>query len=122
MTQLISEHPAKRGSTEPVLFLMRSPSGGMKKPGALFRMLLKAFMTGHKGSIVRRYTLTAYLRQGDRIDITTDASPWGIGCSQWSPWYCTGLCRTRYKKFGLRAAADIAPQRTPDKRPDASCW
>ena len=38
-----------------------------------------AFLRGSPGDVERVYTLEAYLRRGDRIVITTDASPYGIG-------------------------------------------
>ena len=38
-----------------------------------------AFMNGIDGELERRFTLDAYLRRGNRITITTDASPYGLG-------------------------------------------
>ena len=37
------------------------------------------FLAGHKGAIVRTMQVDSHFRRGVRIDITTDASPWGIG-------------------------------------------
>ena len=38
-----------------------------------------AFLSGIDGSIKRSFTLNVYMRLGDKVDIYTDASPWGIG-------------------------------------------
>ena len=42
-------------------------------------MWIRAFLQGTSGNLVRTFTLEAYLRLGDSIVITTDASPYGIG-------------------------------------------
>ena len=40
---------------------------------------LIAFLSGVSGNLERKYTVDSYLRKGDSIVITTDASPYGIG-------------------------------------------
>jgi hypothetical protein len=40
---------------------------------------LDAFFRGTVGGISRRFSLEAYLRRGPRIEIGTDASPYGLG-------------------------------------------
>ena len=40
---------------------------------------IKAFLVGAKGTLCRVYTLASYLGEGDRVTITTDASPLGLG-------------------------------------------
>ena len=40
---------------------------------------MNAFLTGAAGSLSRIYRLSAYLQEGDRVTIVTDASPLGIG-------------------------------------------
>ena len=40
---------------------------------------LIAFLTGISGNLERKFTVDAYLRKGDSIVVTTDASPYGIG-------------------------------------------
>ena len=40
---------------------------------------IHAFLSRVNGSIKRTFTLNAYMRLGDKVDIYTDASPWGIG-------------------------------------------
>lgn len=39
----------------------------------------QVFMKGLEGGITRRFDLKAYLRKGPRIEIGTDASPFGLG-------------------------------------------
>ena len=55
-------------------------------PGCVWRKQIQpamnwfyAFVTGHNGPLQRVFTLDAYLRQGDSVDIITDASPFGLG-------------------------------------------
>ena len=38
-----------------------------------------AFLRGNPGSLERHYSLEAYLRRGDKLVLTTDACPHGIG-------------------------------------------
>ena len=40
---------------------------------------IRAFLRGSVGGITRRFTLEAYTRSGPKIDIGTDASPFGLG-------------------------------------------
>jgi hypothetical protein len=40
---------------------------------------LKAFLSWETGAIVRIYTLEAHLGQGQKVQISSDASPWGFG-------------------------------------------
>ena len=40
---------------------------------------IRAFLDGVAGEVERRFLLDAYLRRGERIRITADASPWGLG-------------------------------------------
>ena len=45
---------------------------------------MKAFLDENVGTLERHFSLQTHLRQGDRIVITTDASPYGIGGSYFS--------------------------------------
>ena len=38
-----------------------------------------AFFKGTAGSMVRTYDISTYMRLGDKVELTTDASPWGEG-------------------------------------------
>ena len=40
---------------------------------------MRAFLVRQAGTICRKFMCDAYMRRGDRIEITTDASPYGIG-------------------------------------------
>ena len=40
---------------------------------------IRAFLRGTAGNLERIFDLDAYMRRGVRIEITTDASPWGMG-------------------------------------------
>ena len=40
---------------------------------------MRAFLRGSAGELERYFTVSAYLREGDQITITTDVSPWGLG-------------------------------------------
>ena len=40
---------------------------------------IAAFLHGKAGTLVRVFTLEDYMRAGDDVEITLDASPWGLG-------------------------------------------
>ena len=40
---------------------------------------LQAFLNAQSGSLVRRLSLDSFLRKGDSVCVTTDASPYGLG-------------------------------------------
>ena len=39
----------------------------------------QALLEGARGTLIRTYTLAAYLQEGDRYTVVTDASPLGLG-------------------------------------------
>ena len=60
-------------------------SGGCPKGCCWFRQIaipvgwIRTFLAENPGDIRRIFTLSSYLRHGDLVSITTDASPFGIG-------------------------------------------
>ncbi len=40
-----------------------------------------AFLAGVRGSLEREFYIAAYLNLGQVVDVTSDASPWGVGAT-----------------------------------------
>ena len=64
---------------------MHAPAGDCPRVGCWIKQILvpltwiRAFLKGSEGVTERIFTLDAHLRRGQRLQITTDASPWGLG-------------------------------------------
>ena len=76
---------------------------------------LEAFLAGHAGDIVRTMTTDAHYRRGCRVEITTDASPWGIGgfiCIDGVPeeWFAMAVSPSDAKHLGICFAEDSTGQ------------
>ena len=64
---------------------IHSPAAGAPRDCRWVRQIevplawITAFLSKHSGNLERRFLLDAYLRRGAKLQITTDASPWGLG-------------------------------------------
>ena len=75
---------------------------------------LHAFLVGEAGAIVRVYTLSAFGNRGKRINICTDASPWGLGAAIFIDevavgWFSSALTQADFDMFDM-VAGDPAGQ------------
>ena len=76
--------PSWRPSVHMFYAAIHSPAAGAPRDCRWVRQIsmplawITAFLSVHSGNLERRFLLDAYLRRGPKLQITTDASPWGL--------------------------------------------
>ena len=92
---------------------LSSPSSGAPRNCVWVRQIrvsmfwIKAFLEGASGSLHRNFILDTYMNAGVLVEVTLDASPWGLGgilqeSGQIVSWFASELSDFDYKFFNFQ--------------------